>query len=81
MINLYTVNGKPWTPSAAAVQEVANLESEGLTAKATPKGIEVDLGFAPEPVPAPAVKSLAHKPECGDVGQTGQHGDIGSNAA
>jgi len=27
------------------------------------------------------VKKATHKPECGDVGETGEHGDLGSNAA
>jgi hypothetical protein len=29
---------------------------------------------------APA-KKQTHRPECGDVGVTGEHGDLGSNAA
>lgn len=31
--------------------------------------------------PLPRKASTTHKPECGDVGETGDHGDIGENAA
>lgn len=60
-----TVNGKPITTGE---QAAANLRNPGIDATATSKGIVVN------------VPSTTHRPECGDVGETGEHGDLGSNA-
>jgi len=52
--------------SATEEKNVAGLRKLGIDAQATGHGPKV---------------TLTHKPECGDVGETGEHGDIGSNAA
>jgi hypothetical protein len=43
------------------------------------KPVEVKTNSGSETTSLPTSKT--HHPDCGDVGQTGQHGDLGSNAA
>lgn len=46
------------------------------------KPVEENQQTQPEPMPTSAAPvSKSHKPECGDVGATGEHGNLGSNAA
>ena len=67
MSNLHTINGQP-VGGTAAEKEAADLKAMDIDATVTGKSIEVTIGGK-------------HKAECGIVGDVGEVGNLGSNAA
>lgn len=71
--SLTTVNGKPLegpippSKKETTAEAVKQLDGMGIDATATKTGIEVNV-------------SATHAAACGNVGLTGAHGDLGSNA-